>query len=96
MEKNIALPIIDYENFRDRINIIDPFKACQGCKRAVSSGLSDIIENYPDVDLSDVTIVLGPVEDLDKFKLTDKIILLGIALFHIEIEDYMYKVVPKS
>lgn len=79
--KNIVLPTLDYEKYREKINIIDPFKGCQGCKRAVSSGLSDIIENYPDIDLSDVTIVLGPVEDLDKFKTTDKIILFGNCTF---------------
>jgi len=79
--EKIVKPVLDYEEFRDKINIIDPSKNCLGCKRAMASGIAGIFEENPKADLKDITVVIGPVEELNKHKLTDKIILFGNCTF---------------
>lgn len=79
--EKIVRPVLDYEEFRDKINIIDPSKNCLGCKRAMASGIAGIFEENPKADLKDITVVIGPVEELNKHKLTDKIILFGNCTF---------------
>lgn len=77
----IVKPVLDYDQFKNKINIIDPCKKCDGCKRALSSGLADIFEQNKEIDLRDITIIVGPIENLDSRNLTEKIILFGNCTF---------------
>ncbi|MGC9002931.1 MAG: DUF362 domain-containing protein [Dictyoglomus sp.] len=79
--EKIVEPTLEYEEFRDKINIIDPSKSCPSCKRAMASGIAGIFEEDPNADLKDITVVIGPVEDLNKYKLTKKLILFGNCTF---------------
>jgi uncharacterized protein (DUF362 family) len=75
--RNLEKPIIDFEPYKDKINIIYPSNSCLGCKRAIASGISSIFKENKNLNLNYITIVAGPVENLDNFKLTEKIILFG-------------------
>lgn len=75
--EKIEKPIIDYTPYKERINIIDPSNSCLCCKRAFACGISDILDRDRNLNLKNITIVIGPVENLDKYNLTEKIILFG-------------------
>ncbi|MCS7202385.1 MAG: DUF362 domain-containing protein [Dictyoglomus sp.] len=75
--EKIEKPVVDYTPYRERINIIDPSSSCLCCKRALACGISDIFEENKDLDLKYITIAVGPIEDLDKYKITEKVILFG-------------------
>lgn len=79
--EKIEKPIMDYTPYKERINIIDPSNSCVCCKRAFACGLSDILEKDKDLKIKHITAVIGPVENLDKYELTEEIILFGNCTF---------------